>query len=79
MLNLMTIPPFSKVKLNVNNPSITPKSGVEVSLSLLTAQVHGGVHGRALIKLAMRALFLQHHALLSVELMLGLMLCNSKK
>jgi len=61
----MAIPLSSNVKLNVNSPSITPKSGVEVSLSLLAAQVHGGVQGHVLVKLAMRALFLQHHALLN--------------
>ena len=46
-LNHMAMPPFPKGKLSVINPGITPKSGVEVSSSLLAALAHGGVHGRA--------------------------------
>ena len=42
-------------------------------------RVHGGVHGRAAGKLAVRALFLEHHAWLSVKLMSSLMLHDSEQ
>jgi len=42
-------------------------------------RAHSGVHGRAAGKLAVRALFLQRHARLSVKLMLSLMLHDSEE
>ena len=73
------LPPNPKIKLSVNNLSITPKSGVKESLSHLLPRGHGGVHGRAAGELAVRALFLQFHARLSVKLMLSLMLYDNEQ
>jgi len=42
-------------------------------------RAHNGVHGRAVGKLAVRALFLQRHARLSVKFMLSLMLHDSEE
>ena len=47
--------PFPKVKLGVIKPSITLKSGMGLSLSLLVPHVHGGVHGRAWVLLLLYA------------------------